>query len=126
MKKKIHGEWIEKREKLIRGYVFVETDYPEQFYKELVKIARLTKMLGKIYNEMTMAWEFGEISSEDVVWLSKVMSCGENGKIPLSQVARDNDGKMQIVSGSLMYLKDSIRKFDLHRRIVKVELSFDC
>jgi len=124
MKRKLHGEWKEFREKLLPGYVFAETDAPEKFYKNLVKIPRLTKMLGKVYNEITMAWEFEELSPEETVWLTKVMSCGGNGEIPLSEVKRDESGEMQVVSGPLMYLKDNVKKIDLHRRIAKVELSF--
>ena len=124
MRKKIHGEWTTKTEKLLPGNVFVETDAPKEFYRELVKIPRLTKMLGKVYNEIAIDWEFEALSPEEVVWLTNVMSCGENGEIPLSQVRRDKNGEILILSGPLMYLKNSIRKVDLHRRIAKVELSF--
>lgn len=84
MKKKIHGEWRGICEKLLPGYVFVETDAPEEFYKNLVKIPRLTKMLGKVYNEAITAWDFEELAPEEVGWLTKIMSCGENGEVSLS------------------------------------------
>ena len=124
MKKKIHGEWIEVREKLLPGYVFVDTENPEEFYKNLVNIPRLTKLLGKFYNEAMMEWEFTGLSPDESLWLAKIMTCSGNGEVPLSKVKRNEKGEIQIVSGPLLYMQENVKKFDLHRRIAKVELSF--
>lgn len=122
--KKIHGEWIETSEKLLPGYVFVETDTPDEFYKKLRTIPRLTKMLGKLYNEEISSWEFTGLSADEVRWLTNIMSCGEVGEVSLSFVKKDETGNIQIISGPLVYLVDKVRKFDLHKRIAIVELSF--
>ena len=124
MKKKIHGEWIDVREKLLPGYVFVETDSPKEFYKQLTNIPRLTKLLGKVYNETKLEWEFTALSSNETFWLTKIITHSGSGDVPLSQVKRNEDGKIQIVSGPLLYVQENVKKFDLHRRIAKVELSF--
>ena len=122
--KKFHGEWVETSEKLLPGYVFVETNEPEEFYKRLKTIPRLTKMLGKSYNDSISAWEFIGLSVEETEWLENIMSCGENNEVKLSCVKRDEFGNIKVISGPLLYLADKVKKIDLHRRIAKVELSF--
>ena len=107
--RKIRGEWIETSEKLLPGYVFVETDNPEMFYKRLRTIPRLTKMLGKLYNEEIATWEFTGLSADEVRWLADIMSCGEDGQVSLSCVKKDTTGNIRIISGP---------------RIAMVELSF--
>ncbi len=110
MSKKLHGEWIETTEKLLPGYVFIETDAPEEFYKRLKKIPRLTKLLGKLYNESMLDWEFIGLSAEEVEWLVNIMSCGDNGEVTLSCVKRDEFGNIKVISGPLLYLTDKVKK----------------
>ena len=122
--KKVHGEWVSCRENLLPGYVFVETDSPKEFFKKLTVIPRLTKMLGISYDFSSKTIVFEELSPTEVKWLTKIMACDENGDVPVSTVKRNKAGEIEVISGPLLYLADKVRKFDLHKRIAKVELTF--
>ncbi len=66
--KKFRGSWHEVRERLVPGYLFVETDEPAKLYDELRHVPTLTKMLGKQDN-----LEFIELPKRDLQWLKKAL-----------------------------------------------------
>ena len=47
MKRKIQGKWVEINEKLIPGYVFVETDNIQAFYIALRQRSAFQRLLGR-------------------------------------------------------------------------------
>ena len=122
--KKVHSECISCHENLLPGYVFAETDFPKEFFRQLMLIPRFTKMLGVSYDLPTKTFIFEELSPKEVEWLTKIMFTDEVGEVPLSTVRRDANGEIKIVSGPLLYLVGHVKKFDLHKRIAKIELSF--
>ncbi len=54
----------------------------------------------------------------------KIMSCGVDGVMAISQVRCDEVKGIQILSGPLKCVAENVVKFDLHKRIAKVALSF--
>ena len=50
--RKIRGQWIERKEILFPGYVFMISEDPTRLYQALKKIPDLTKMLGKDKEEI--------------------------------------------------------------------------
>ncbi len=132
MRKKLRGKWTDYYEKLIPGYVFVESDNMTELYRELVRLPFLTKILGKEGKKDTGEFiAFQALSDRDVQWLKLMM--GGNPEIEaveqepiveLSQVSFDENDKVVIVSGPLTHMKGYVKKIDLHRRIAEVEVQF--
>ena len=89
IRRKIRGEFVDYREKLFPGYVFVETENPEGLRKEMQNIQHLTKMLGVNYDEDTDTCEFSALSAEEVAWLTQIISKEDGDIVPLSQVSVD-------------------------------------
>ncbi len=124
IRRKIRGELMDIREKLFPGYVFVESDNPKKLYEEIKKIPRLTKLLGVYYDETDGEFDFVELPTHEIAWLTQIISVDDDKTVPLSQVTVDAHGNIQIVSGVLRYLADRVIKFDLHKRIAKVQVKF--
>lgn len=139
VKKKFHGQWKNLHEKLLPGYVFIQSGAIRELYRELQCIPTLTKVLGRDEN-----W-FCALREQEVAWLEMLLQaeqkaeCGqktqtvsrENGgdridnvvEIGLSQIQADGD-TITILSGPLKNMEGYIRKINLHRRIAEVEVDF--
>ena len=121
--KKICGEFTDVREKLIPGYIFIETEHPHALYEEIKRIPRLTKILGTVFDEDADSFEFAELSSNEILGLSQIMSENDD-TVHLSKVSVDEEDIVQILSGPLKALENQVIKFDLHKRIAKVWVEF--
>lgn len=132
MKKKFHGRWVDMREKLLPGYVFITTENAEELFLELKKVPMVTNILGRD------GWSFAQMDACDVEWLEKIRECSvqfavNNKKmdsrgmpwyeVGLSQVSVEEE-QIRIVSGPLKGIQGMIRKIHLHKRIAEVEISF--
>jgi len=124
IRRKIRGELMDIREKLFPGYVFVESDNPKKLYEDIKQIPHLTKLLGVYYDETDGEFDFVELPTHEIAWLTQIISVNDDKTVPLSQVTVDAHGNIQIVSGVLRYLADRVIKFDLHKRIAKVQVTF--
>lgn len=124
IRRKVRGEFADIREKLFPGYVFVESDKPQELYENLKVIPHLTKMLGADFDEDSQALKFIELPADEIAWLTQIMSDDDKNTVPLSQVTVDARGNVEILSGALKYLAACVLKFDLHKRIAKVQVKF--
>lgn len=111
--KKVEGKWIEVEEILFNGYVFLVSDTPDELFLELKKIPDLTKMLGKIDNEIFPLYD-------DEVEFLKSFSNAEY-VVELSSGIIEND-TVNITSGPLQGKEGIIRKIDRHKRIAIIEV----
>ena len=152
MRKKFHGQWKDLHEKLLPGYVFIQSGRIAELYGELLRIPMLTKVLGREEN-----W-FCALPEQEVAWLELLISeewiCKENEEkgtgtrekeseldngiilkkskrvqnncfveIGLSQVIVEENA-VRILSGPLKNMEGYIRKIHLHRRIAEVVVDF--
>ena len=139
MKKKIHGQWTEKYERLIPGYVFVETDDIRAFYRKVRELPAFLKLLGKettlsrLNEEEVPEEHFIPLPSEEERWLKRVSGIIPGIQKPkeksrpvveLTKVRFDEEGKLQILSGPLKEFSGEVRKIDVHRRYAEVEVVF--
>ena len=106
IRRKIHGEFMDFREKLFPGYVFVETEKPKKLREEMQNIPHLTKMLGVNYDEDTEKFEFIALSADEVAWLTQITSKEDGDIVPLSRVYVDEQGVVQILFEPLKSLKN--------------------
>ncbi len=129
MQKKFKGQWNEVTEKLIPGYIFVESDEPVKLYQQLKRVPRLTKLLGRDPDEK----EIQRLTERDERWLRKLMGVREGqknqdphlrGEVGLTLVSIDDDNVVHILEGPLKGVEGHILKYNLHKRFAAVEMDF--
>lgn len=122
MKKKFHGEWKDIYEKLLPGYVFINSENAKELYFALKNIPMLTKLLG--WNQDF----FMALTSQETQWLEALISVEADGKITgeaaLSQIEIDENDEIKILSGPLQNMRGMVKKINLHKRIAEVEVEF--
>lgn len=127
MKKKLRGKWCDIYNRLIPGYIFVESDQIESFSEEAMKVPFFLKLLGmdrekdgtffRALNETEEAW-LKKLKPEE----SKKTPDETNYVVEISQVAFDENGQAYVVSGPLKDLQSQIKKIRLHDRVAEVEM----
>ena len=125
--KKIHGAERQIYERLLPGYVFIESEDIRSFYQELRLVPIFLNLLGK--EELEEETDFYPLTEAETLWLKKLIASssgsGESDRvIGLSQVGFDENDQVQVISGPLLGLQGKIKKINLHKRIAEVEVEF--
>lgn len=122
VRKKFHGKWRNRHEKLLPGYVFIDSEEVHGLYLELKSIPMMTKLLG---------WErefITALTERETEWLEKIVSACRNNstimEVPLSQIEVDENDEVRILSGPLQDMAGMIKRINLHKRIAEVEVEF--
>lgn len=110
---KIRGERTLITSRLFPGYVFIETDKIEDFYKRLNRIYAMTKVL-RTGDEMT------PIQKEEEEYLRKLG--GDEHVVKYSEGYIEGD-KLVVTSGALKDFEGRIKKILRHKRLVVIEVS---
>lgn len=122
VRKKFRGEWMDRHEKLLPGYVFMNSENAEELYLALKGIPMLTKFLGWNMEYVT------PLTEQETVWLEALVSAGQDdmitGEVPLSQIEIDENDQIRILSGPLQNMEGMIKRINLHKRIAEVEVEF--
>lgn len=113
MRKKFHGRWVEVRERLLPGYVFITAEDAVSLFLYLKKIPLLTKLVGRDMEYFT------RLSGREAQWL-EIMG-HEAG---LSQIDIDEGNEISIISGPLAGMEGMVRKINLHKMLAEVEVPF--
>ena len=74
VRKKFHGQWKDLHEKLLPGYVFIQSRSIEELYRELQRIPMFTKLLGRDEN-----W-FCALREQEVAWLELLLQEEQEAK----------------------------------------------
>ena len=122
VRKKFHGEWMDKYEKLMPGYVFINSENAEELYMALKNIPMLTKFLGWNLEYVTA------LTEQETKWLEILVSSSKDGKVigevSLSQIELNDNDEIKILSGPLQNMEGMIKRINLHKRIAEVEVEF--
>lgn len=122
VRKKFHGEWKDKHEKLLPGYVFINSEKAEELYLALKSIPMLTKFLGWNREYVTALNEY------ETEWLEAIISVDRDGmitgEVPLSQIEVNEYDGIKILSGPLQDMEGMVKRINLHKRIAEVEVEF--
>ena len=110
---KIRGERTLITSRLFPGYVFIETEKIEDFYKRLNRIYAMTKVL-RTGDEMT------PIQKEEEEYLRKLG--GDEHVVKYSEGYIEGD-KLVVTSGALKDFEGRIKKILRHKRLVVIEVS---
>ena len=110
---KIRGERTLITSRLFPGYVFIETERIEDFYKRLNRIYGMTKVL-RTGDEMT------PIQKEEEEYLRRLG--GEEHVAKYSEGSIEGD-KLVVTSGPLKDFEGNVKKILRHKRLVVMEVS---
>ena len=114
-RKKYGGQWRTVRETLLPGYVFIDTDRPDEVHKCLKK----TSGRELLFSSDTFVTT---VKAQEAEFMELLMD--PEGEIGLSEIRVEADGGIYCVSGPLRKVKHLVRKVNLHKRIAEVEAEF--
>ena len=114
-RKKYGGQWRTIREILLPGYVFIDTDCPEEVHKQLRKTCGQELLFGGEPFVTT-------VKAQEAEFMELLMN--PEGEIGLSEIRVEDDGQICCLSGPLRKVSHLVRKIDLHKRIAEVEAEF--
>lgn len=103
--------------KTFAGYVFIETDRPDEVYEELRKIPKFAVLLSDQPDQSNQKEEtFIPVSGEEEQFLRSIYT---DGIMRVSYIEKNSDGRVTSIIGPLEKYRDHIVKLDLsHRRAV--------
>lgn len=110
---KIRGERTLITSRLFPGYVFIETERIEDFYKRLNRVYAMTKVL-RTGDEMT------PIQKEEEEYLKRLG--GKEHVVKYSEGYMEGD-KLVVTSGPLKDFEGRIKKILRHKRLVVIEVT---
>ena len=99
-------------EDLFPGYVFIDTDQPERVYRELKKTPK-PKLL---FSDEEYVSTLEKHESDFMEQLAD-----RKGRIGISNVGIDGDGRIHYLSGPLLGMENRVRRVNLHKRIAEIE-----
>lgn len=111
-RKKYEGQWQTVQEDLFPGYVFIDTDQPDQVYKELKKTPKPKLLFSD--EEYVSTLEKHETDLMERL-------ADRSGRIGISRVRIGMDGKIDYLSGPLLGMGSMVRRVNLHKRIAEIE-----
>ena len=117
--RKYKGEWKEHRERCFPGYIFVETNDAKQLFFDLYWVEDFTKLLGR----EGLTYNFLPLSEEESRVIDILYNENEDRTTKISDIEVIEGDKIRIVSGPLQGIESVIKKVNLHKRLVTVELS---
>ena len=117
-KRKYKDGWHEIEERCFPGYVFVETDAPKSLFKDLYWIPEFTRLLGR--EEGTD--NFVPLSEEEARMVDILYGKASERVTNLSLIEIQEGDKIRILDGPLRDIETKIKKVNLHKRKVTVEI----
>lgn len=114
-KKKYGGQWQTVREKLLPGYLFIDTDKPEAVYRELEKASGPWLLFSG-------ATSVTALKTKETALMERLAD--ESGEIAVSKVRVEEDGSIEFLSGPLVQVEGLVRKVNLHQRVAEIETDF--
>lgn len=111
-RKKFEGQWQTVYENLFPGYVFIDTDEPDRVYQELKKAPKPKLLFSNEEYVSTLEKRESDLMER---------LADRNGRIGISKVKIDGEGRIDYVSGPLVGMGKMVRRVNLHKRIAEVE-----
>ncbi len=111
---KYSGTWHTVNERLLPGYVFIDTDEPEKVYRELKKTSKRLLFSNDEY--------IAALDESEASFIKRMTGGGT--RIPISMVRMGSDRRLEYLSGPLLEVADQVRRVDLHKRYVEIDAGF--
>ena len=118
--RKYKGEMRECLERCFPGYVFVETNDPKEVFFRIYRIPEFTKMLGR----EGLTYNFVPLNKDESRMIDILYSSNSNRITEISNIEVKEGQIIRVVDGPLAGLVTSIKRVNLHKRTVTVEIPF--
>lgn len=99
------------------GYLFVETDDAKKLFFDLYWVPGFTKLLGR----EGLTYNFVPLDEDESRMIDILYNAGSGRTTPISDIEVVEGEKIRIVTGPLMGIESTIKKVNLHKRLVTVE-----
>ena len=99
------------------GYLFVETDDAKKLFFDLYWVPGFTKLLGR----EGLTYNFVPLDEDESRMIDILYNAGSGRTTPISDIEVVKGEKIRIVTGPLMGIESTIKKVNLHKRLVTVE-----
>ena len=119
--RKYKGVWREVTIKCFPGYIFVETEDIKQLFKDLVYIEGYTRLLGK---EKGSDGLYLPLSEEESRVIDILYNAESDRTTEISDIIVEEGDNIRVVAGPLMGCEGLIVKKKLHKRLVRIRISF--
>lgn len=103
-------------ENLFPGYIFVRTQHPEEFYRQLKTVPQYTRILGKEDDG------FYAVSKEEEIFLKRLLNKDSENTVRLSTVEVDKDGNIVGCEGPLKHYLGYVVKKRIRLRYVVIRV----
>ncbi|MCI9382808.1 MAG: hypothetical protein HFI24_01230 [Lachnospiraceae bacterium] len=103
-------------ENLFPGYLFVQTQYPDEFYKQLKAVPQYARILGKEDGG------FYPVSMEEELFLKRLLNKDRENIVRLSAVRVDKDGTIIECDGPLRHYLGYVVKKRIRLRYVIIRV----
>lgn len=107
------GHWRTIQEKLLPGYVFIETEYPEAVYQRLEETPQ--NLLFSNQHHVSV------LDNSEAAFIEQVTD--QRGTVGISDIRIGEDREIQYLSGPLTRVSSRIKKVNLHKRVAEVGLN---
>ena len=119
VRKKFHGEFKDVTERCFPGYVFVETDKPQELFFDLYWTPEYTKLLGR----EGLTYNFLPLTKDEARMIDILYSANHSRRTEISDIEVVEGQKVRVISGPLMGNESIIKKVNLHKRLVTISIS---
>ncbi len=117
--RKYKGEFRKVKERCFPGYLFVETDDIDRLFRDLYEIEAFTKLLGREKD----THHFVPLSEEEERMINILYSRHEDRTSKIADIEILPGDKVRVLDGPLMDMEFPVKKVDLHKRKITIELS---
>lgn len=107
------GHWSTIQEKLLPGYVFIETDYPEAVYQKLEETPK-----NLLFSD---PYHVSVLDNSEAAFIEQ--AADRRGTVGISDIRIGEDREIQYLSGPLAELASRVKKVNLHKRVAEVGLN---
>lgn len=114
--KKLGGEWVELTEPLFPGYVFLDTENPEEAFYRLKKLPGFAVLLGGGQGG------FIPLEREEEAFLAALCKEAPGHLVKNTRVYLDPEGEICGLKGPLELFQDRIREVNLRKRYAVLDI----
>lgn len=110
--RKFCGEWLKRQIPLFPGYLFADTNEPDELRSLFFRVPKLTKLLGA-------GTEPIPLSIQETEWLDRILNPSHVAEFSTGIIVGD---RLTVESGALRGMEGLVRYIDRHKRTAVLEV----
>ena len=118
--RKYNGEFKEVVERCFPGYIFVDTDKPQELFVDLYWTPGFTKLLGR--EGLTL--NFVPLNKDESRMIDILYSANSDHITEISNIEVREGQIIRVLDGPLAGTMSAVKKVNLHKRTVTIEFPF--